>query len=46
MPASTRETLLGRYHYDPLDRLVDCAPFDQEPIQGKTGTDLFRQKRI
>ncbi|VVP40715.1 hypothetical protein PS862_04866 [Pseudomonas fluorescens] len=33
MPASTRETLLGRYHYDPLDRLVDCAPFDQEPMQ-------------
>ena len=33
MPASTRETLLGRYHYDPLDRLVDCAPFDQESIQ-------------
>ena len=33
MPASTRETLVGRYHYDPLDRLVDCAPFDQEPIQ-------------
>ena len=33
MPTSTRETLLGRYHYDPLDRLVGCAPFDQEPIQ-------------
>ncbi|VVP40731.1 hypothetical protein PS862_04867 [Pseudomonas fluorescens] len=33
MPTSMRETLLGRYHYDPLDRLVDCAPFEQEAIQ-------------
>ncbi|MDQ0126976.1 RHS repeat-associated protein [Pseudomonas lini] len=33
MPASTRETFLGRYHYDPLDRLIDCALFDQETIQ-------------
>jgi len=33
MPASTRETFLGRYHYDPLDRLIDCALFHQEPIQ-------------
>ena len=33
MPTSTRDTLLGRYYYDPLDRLVDCAPFDQEPTQ-------------
>ena len=33
MPTSTREILLGRYHYDPLDRLVDCAPFEQAAIQ-------------
>ncbi|VVM83684.1 RHS repeat-associated core domain-containing protein [Pseudomonas fluorescens] len=33
MPTSTREILLGRYHYDPLDRLVDCTPFDQTAIQ-------------
>lgn len=25
MPAKSRETLLCRYHYDPLDRLVGCA---------------------
>jgi RHS repeat-associated protein len=33
MPASTRETSLCRYHYDPLDRLVDCTPFEQTAIQ-------------
>ncbi|VVP50811.1 hypothetical protein PS850_05406 [Pseudomonas fluorescens] len=33
MPTSSREILLGRYHYDPLDRLVDCAPFEQAAIQ-------------
>ncbi|VVQ19587.1 hypothetical protein PS914_06332 [Pseudomonas fluorescens] len=33
MPTSTREILLGRYHYDPLDRLVDCAPLEQAAIQ-------------
>jgi RHS repeat-associated protein len=33
MPAPTREILLSRYHYDPLDRLVDCTPFDQAAIQ-------------
>ncbi|VVQ22871.1 hypothetical protein PS914_06848 [Pseudomonas fluorescens] len=33
MPTSTREILLGRYHYDPLDRLVDCTPFEQAAIQ-------------
>ena len=33
MPTSTREILLGRYHYDPLDRLVDCTPLEQAAIQ-------------
>jgi RHS repeat-associated protein len=33
MPASTRENLLCRYHYDPLDRQVDCTPFKQAAIQ-------------
>jgi RHS repeat-associated protein len=33
MPTSTRDILLGRYHYDPLDRLVDCTPFGQAAIQ-------------
>ncbi|HCS42761.1 MAG TPA: Rhs family protein [Pseudomonas sp.] len=33
MPASTRETPLCRYHYDPLDRLVDCTPFERTAIQ-------------
>ena len=33
MPTSTRGTLLGRYHYDPLDRLVDCTPLEQAAIQ-------------
>ncbi|MBI3905637.1 MAG: RHS repeat-associated core domain-containing protein [Pseudomonas fluorescens] len=28
-----RETLLCRYHYDPLDRLVDCTPSAQAPAQ-------------
>lgn|GEM_PF-1023280 len=29
MPTSTRETLLSRYNYDPLDRLVNSTPFEQ-----------------
>ena len=29
MPTPNRETLLCRYHYDPLDRLVDSTPFEQ-----------------
>ncbi|VVO05137.1 RHS repeat-associated core domain-containing protein [Pseudomonas fluorescens] len=33
MPASPRETVLCRYHYDPLDRLADCTPFKQAGIQ-------------
>ena len=33
MPTSIRETLLVRYHYDPLDRLVDCTPFEQSAIR-------------
>ncbi|CAI8799126.1 RHS repeat-associated core domain-containing protein [Pseudomonas sp. IT-P4] len=28
-----RETLLCRYHYDPLDRLVDCTPSAQAPTR-------------
>jgi RHS repeat-associated protein len=30
---SNRETLLCRYHYDPLDRLVDCMPSTQPNAQ-------------
>jgi RHS repeat-associated protein len=26
MPTAPRDTVLCRYHYDPLDRLADCAP--------------------
>ncbi|MBH2079038.1 MAG: RHS repeat-associated core domain-containing protein [Pseudomonadales bacterium] len=33
MPTSTHETRLARYHYDPLDRQVDCTPFKQAAIQ-------------
>ncbi|WP_256578286.1 RHS repeat-associated core domain-containing protein [Pseudomonas sp. A25(2017)] len=33
MPASPRETVLCRYRYDPLDRLVDCAPSAEAGIQ-------------
>ncbi|VVN99785.1 RHS repeat-associated core domain-containing protein [Pseudomonas fluorescens] len=29
MPTSIRATPLCRYHYDPLDRLVDCTAFEQ-----------------
>jgi len=29
MPTPHRETLLCRYRYDPLDRLVDSTPFEQ-----------------
>jgi len=32
MPASASETLLGSYHYDPLDRLLDCTPSKQAAI--------------
>ncbi|MCM2464211.1 RHS repeat-associated core domain-containing protein, partial [Pseudomonas sp. CG7] len=27
--SANRKTLLCRYHYDPLDRLVDCTPSAQ-----------------
>ena len=33
MPTSIREPLLARYHYDPLDRLVDSTPFEQSAIR-------------
>ncbi|MET3455305.1 RHS repeat-associated core domain-containing protein [Pseudomonas kilonensis] len=33
MPDFPRETVLCHYRYDPLDRLVDCAPFEQARIQ-------------
>lgn len=33
MPASPRETLLCRYHYDPLDRLTDCASSTEARLQ-------------
>ncbi|MCL6705204.1 RHS repeat-associated core domain-containing protein [Pseudomonas sp. T1.Ur] len=33
MPAASRETVLCRYRYDPLDRLVDCAPCAEIDIQ-------------
>ncbi|MFW0758885.1 RHS repeat-associated core domain-containing protein [Pseudomonas sp. H11T01] len=33
MPVSPRETVLCRYHYDPLDRLADCALSAQADIQ-------------
>ena len=33
MPATPRETVLCRYHYDPLDRLVDCVPSAEAGIQ-------------
>ncbi|VVO33423.1 RHS repeat-associated core domain-containing protein [Pseudomonas fluorescens] len=33
MPTSIRETLLARYHYDPLDRLVNSTPFEQSAIR-------------
>lgn len=32
MPAN-RDTLLCRYHYDPLDRLVDFTPSAQSSTQ-------------
>ncbi len=31
--SSTDETLLCRYHYDPLDRLADCTPSAQARTQ-------------
>ena len=33
MPAPTREILLSRYHYDPLDRLVDSTSLEQSTLQ-------------
>ena len=33
MPTSPRETVLCRYHYDPLDRLTDCVPYEEVGIQ-------------
>ncbi|MGX1171706.1 RHS repeat-associated core domain-containing protein [Pseudomonas sp. R151218B TE3479] len=33
MPAAPHETELCRYHYDPLDRLIDCAPSAEAGIQ-------------
>ena len=33
MPTVPRETVLCRYRYDPLDRLVDCAPSAEAGIQ-------------
>ncbi|WP_458131353.1 RHS repeat-associated core domain-containing protein [Pseudomonas sp. R3-41] len=33
MPVAPRETVLCRYRYDPLDRLVDCAPSVEAGIQ-------------
>ncbi|WP_260676501.1 RHS repeat-associated core domain-containing protein [Pseudomonas kilonensis] len=33
MPAIPRKTVLCRYHYDPLDRLVDCVPSAEAGIQ-------------
>jgi RHS repeat-associated protein len=33
MPVAPRETVLCRYRYDPLDRLVDCAPSAEAGIQ-------------
>ncbi|WLH45848.1 RHS repeat-associated core domain-containing protein [Pseudomonas beijingensis] len=33
MPFAPRETVLCRYRYDPLDRLVDCAPSAEAGIQ-------------
>ncbi|MCL6705201.1 RHS repeat-associated core domain-containing protein [Pseudomonas sp. T1.Ur] len=33
MPVAPRETVLCRYRYDPLDRLVDCAPCAEVGIQ-------------
>ncbi|WP_240998468.1 RHS repeat-associated core domain-containing protein [Pseudomonas viridiflava] len=33
MPVAPRETVLCRYRYDPLDRLVDCAPSAESGIQ-------------
>lgn len=33
MSTSTPEILLCLYHYDPLDRQVDCTPFEQVAVQ-------------
>ncbi|MEG2042004.1 MAG: RHS repeat-associated core domain-containing protein, partial [Hafnia sp.] len=40
-----RETLLCHYHYDPLDRLIDCAPFAQATtrrfyLDGRLATEI------
>jgi RHS repeat-associated protein len=46
LPMHTRrETLLCRYHYDPLDRLVDCIPSKQANTQrfylkGRLATEI------
>jgi len=36
-----RETLLCRYRYDPLDRVVNCAPFNQDAVQR-----FYRKNRL
>ena len=33
MPTSIPKVFLARYHYDPLDRLIDSTPFDQSAIR-------------
>ena len=33
MTIPSRESLLCRYHYDPLDRLVNSTPFGKMPVQ-------------
>jgi RHS repeat-associated protein len=36
-----RETLLCRYQYDPLDRVVNCAPLNQDAVQR-----FYRKNRL
>jgi len=36
-----RETLLCRYQYDPLDRVVNCAPLNQDGVQR-----FYRKNRL
>ncbi len=43
-----RDTLLCRYHYDPLDRVASCAPLNQQSIQrfyrkGHLATEMLGQ---
>jgi RHS repeat-associated protein len=33
MSTASPRTVLCRYHYDPLDRLVDCTPLDEAGVQ-------------